>query len=98
MVCSPATSKPSLMVMGTPCSGPSPPPRAVALSAAAASRSACSPRSSTTAFSAGLAASIRASRASVSSWELTCPRRSIAAASVAGCRRVLSMDGYRSAA
>src|SRR5512132_81178 len=92
VVWSPATSKASLTVMGTPCSGPRSPPRAVAWSAAAASRAACSARSSTTAFSPGLAASIQASRVAVSSREDSSLRRSIAAASVAGCCRVLSMS------
>ena len=53
VVWSPATSKLSLTVMGTPCSGPSSPLRAVAWSAAAASASASSARSSTTALSRG---------------------------------------------
>src|SRR5215207_466958 len=91
VVLSPATSKLSLMVMGRPCSGPSWPPRAVASSAAAASARACSPRSSTTALSPGLTASIRASWASVSSRDESSRPRSIRATSVAGWVRMSSM-------
>src|SRR5918998_2772795 len=79
----PATSKASLIVMGTPCSGPVSSPRAVARSAASASLKAASRRSSTTAFSAGLAASIRSSNISVSSREESSLRRTARAASVA---------------
>src|ERR671914_491861 len=61
VVCIPATLKLSLIVMGTPCSGPASSPRAVASSAATASCNAASRRSSTTAFSAGLTDSIRVS-------------------------------------
>src|ERR687898_480755 len=91
VVWSPATSKLSLMVMGRPCSGPSWPPRVVASSAAAASARACSPRSSTTALSPGLTASIRASWASVSSRDESSRTRSIRATSVAGLVRISSM-------
>src|ERR687898_3107997 len=91
VVWSPATSKLSLMVMGRPCSGPSWPPRSVASSAAAASARACSLRSSTTALSPGLTASIRASWASVSSRDESSRTRSIRATSVAGWVRMSSM-------
>src|ERR671916_835060 len=83
VVCSPATLKLSLIVIGTPCSGPASSPWAVASSAAFASCKAASRRSSTTAFSAGLASSIRVSSISVSSREESSLRRSARAASVA---------------
>jgi hypothetical protein len=56
----PATWIASLTVTGTPGSGPVSSPRAIASSAATASRSAASRRSSTTAFRLGLTASILA--------------------------------------
>src|SRR5215211_3007170 len=83
VVCSPATLKLSLIVMGTPCSSPAASPRAVASSTATASCNAASRRSSTTAFSAGLTSSIRVSSISVSSREESSLRRTACAASVA---------------
>src|SRR5215510_13195378 len=49
----------SLIVTGTPCSGPLGPPSRIALSCASASRSAASPRSSTTALILPLVARMR---------------------------------------
>src|SRR5215213_5670204 len=83
VVCSPATLKLSLIVMGTPCSGPVASPRAVASSVAPASRNATSGRSSTTAFTAEFASSMRASSNSVSSRDETSLRRTACAASLA---------------
>src|SRR5215211_844896 len=83
VVCSLATLKLSLIVMGTPCNGPASSPRTVASSAAAASCNASSGLSSTTAFSAGLTASIRVMSISVSSREESSLRLSVCAASVA---------------
>ena len=67
-------------------------PRAIASSAVAASCNADSRRSSTTAFSAGLTLSIRASSSSVNSREEISLQRSIRAASVADCRSASCMS------
>src|SRR5215207_3326700 len=83
VVCSPETSKLSLIVIGTPCSGRKSSPRALASSAAAASCNATSRCSSTTAFTAEFATSMRASSNSVSSRDETSLRRIACAASVA---------------
>src|SRR5215208_4000959 len=83
VVCSPATLKLSLIVMGTPCSGPVASPRAVASSVAPAPRNETSGRSSTTAFTAEFASSTRASSNSVSSRDETSLRRTACAASLA---------------
>ena len=96
VVCNPATLKLSLIVMGTPCSGPVASPRAVASSAAAASCNAASRRSSTTAFSAGLTASIRACSISVSSREENSLRRTACAASVADWNSGVSLIFFAS--
>ena len=96
VVCNPATLKLSLIVMGTPCSGPVASPRAVASSAAAASRNAASRRSSTTAFSAGLTASIRACSISVSSREENSLRPTACAASVADWNSGVSLIFFAS--
>ena len=60
VVRSPAVSKLSLIVIGTPCSGPHDSPRASAASASAARVRARSRSSVTTAFRAGLCFSMRA--------------------------------------
>src|SRR5215218_10998967 len=83
VVCSLATLKLSLIVIGTPCSGLKSSPRALASSAAAASCNATSRCSSTTAFTAEFATSMRASSNSVSSREDSSLRRTACAASVA---------------
>jgi hypothetical protein len=72
----------SLTVIGTPCSDPRA-PLPIASSAAAASCNAASRRNSTTAFTAGLTASIRANNASVSSRDEISLRLTISAASAA---------------
>jgi len=71
-----------LTVIGTPCSDPAT-PRPTDRSAPAASRNAASRRSSTTAFTAGLTASIRANTISVSSEDETSLRLIMSAASPA---------------
>ncbi len=60
-------SKESFTVIGTPCSGPTASPRAIAASARSASPSAASKRVATTAFSAGFTRSMRAMHAATSS-------------------------------
>ena len=67
VVAHPATSILSLMVNGTPCRGPSASPAAALRSASIASRRASSPRTFTTALTAGLTASIRRRCASITS-------------------------------
>src|SRR4030081_1972269 len=71
------------MVIGTPCSRPSSPPLARALSAALAALSASPERSTTTALSFGLTARMRARWASVTSRQETTPDRIAAAVSTA---------------
>ena len=75
----PAVSSESLIVIGTPWSGPTGSPRATAASARLASARAASARSCTTAFSAGFTASILARQASTTSPEDTRPSRMAAA-------------------
>ena len=64
----PARSMFSLTVNGTPCSGPSSPPSAVAWSAAFAASGACSLSTTVTALTDGFTASIRRRCASMTSW------------------------------
>ena len=94
----PATSTFTLMVTGTPWSGPTAWPRARAWSAAAASASADSCSGRTTALSAGLTASRRASAASMASRQETCRARIRAASSTASRRQSsVAMAAPRSA-
>ena len=75
VVITPAVSSESLMVIGTPWSGPTGSPRATASSARRASALASSARSCTTAFSAGCTASILVRQASTTSTDDTRPSR-----------------------
>ncbi|MPM49616.1 hypothetical protein SDC9_96346 [bioreactor metagenome] len=71
----PAESKESFSVMGTPCRGPKSSPLASARSARAASDSAVSAQTWTTAFSFGFTSLIRRKNASVTSTDDTSPAR-----------------------
>src|SRR6185503_7602647 len=70
-VAHPSWSTFSLIVTGTPCSGPIGPPALIALSCASASRSASSPRSSTTALILPLVARMRATALPTASTAVT---------------------------
>ena len=80
----------SLIVIGSPCSGPSAPPRAVRSSAWAAAAKAASRSRVTTALTAGLIRSTRAKHSSSSSRLDSSRLRIISASSVAGRRHTWS--------
>jgi len=88
VVAEPTTSNASLTVMGTPCSGPTSSPAAIVLSASRAARKASSFRTTVTAFTMELTASMRSRWAWITSWLDSCRSRMAVARLVAlHCQR-----------